>query len=787
VHRDFKPGNVLVGDGGRVAVLDFGLARAAEPEPGGEGEIVSFEALAARPGEAIPPSLTQTGTRLGTPAYMAPEQRRGETVGPAADQYAFCLALSRALAAAGHRVHRGLQRALARGLADDPAARFPALAPLLREIDRGLHLTRRRALQAGAVGALLLLPGLGVLLRDAAATRQALCSGSQERLRGIWDGSRRGVVRTAFLATGAPFAAAAWKSTEESLDRYTAEWAAMRTEACEATRLRGEQSAELMDRRMACLEERRRELAAFAGILSRADRGLVGRAAEAAQDLPPLSACADASALMAPFREPEEPAARRRIAAVRGSLARARALRRTGAYAEGLAAARQASRQAEDLAFWPLAAEALLLQGEIEERAARPEEAAATLHRALLAAEAGRHDRVAVEAFARLVRVVGYQQARHEEGHRYARQGLALLGHLDRRETLEATLADHQGTLYLHQGKFAAALERHRHALALRLKVLGPGHVQVANTLTRIGNVLTQQGDLEGALRHYRRALAVKEKLLGPHHPDVAQSLDAVGGLLYRRAAYGEALALHRRALAIGERALGADHTQVATTLSHLGNAYSGFGRDEEALASHRRAVAIFERALGPSHPNVAFALNNVGVKLLDRGEPAAAAAVFRRALAIQEAAYGSDHPWVAQALFSLGGAEHGQGLYGPALAHRRRALAIWEKTLGPDHFLTGYGASGLGQALLGIASPAEARPHLERALVLFSREKLDPVVVAETRFALARALAMLRREPARARRLAADARAALAAAGPPGRRKLAEIDAWLARQVQTP
>jgi len=409
-----------------------------------------------------------------------------------------------------------------------------------------------------------------------------------------------------------------------------------------------------MDRRMACLEERRRELAAFVEVLSRADREMVGRAAEAAQNLSSLSACADASALMAPFREPEEPAARRRIAAIRTSLARAKALRQAGAYGPGLEAARRSSRQAEDVGFWPLTAEALLVQGEIEERAARPEEAAQTLHRALLAAEAGRHDRVAVEAFARLVRVVGYQQARHEEGHRYARQGLALLGHLDQRETLEATLADHQGTLYLHEGRFAAALERHRRALALRLRALGPGHVQVADTLTRIGNVLAEQGDLAGALVHYRRALSIKEKLLGPDHPDVAQSLNTVGALLYRRAAFGEALALHRRALALSERALGPDHIQVATTLTLLGNACSGLGRTDEALALHRRAVAIFEKALGPNHPNVALALNNVGLKLLDRGEPAAAVEVFRRALAIQEAAYGPDHPWVAQIVFSL-------------------------------------------------------------------------------------------------------------------------------------
>jgi serine/threonine protein kinase len=175
VHRDFKPGNVLVGGDGRVVVLDFGLARAAESGPE-EGEVLTVEEVAAGAGGRQ--ALTRTGARLGTPAYMAPEQRRGETVGPAADQYSFSLALSAALSAAGTRPHRGLQRALARGLAEVPATRFPSLSPLLREIERGLHLTRRRALQAGVTAALFLLPGIGIWLHDETAARQALCGGS---------------------------------------------------------------------------------------------------------------------------------------------------------------------------------------------------------------------------------------------------------------------------------------------------------------------------------------------------------------------------------------------------------------------------------------------------------------------------------------------------------------------------------------------------------------------------------------------------------------------------------
>jgi hypothetical protein len=158
VHRDVKPSNLLVGADGRVRVTDFGLAR-VEPGRGPASVGAGLE-------------VTQHGTIVGTPAWMAPEQLDGAVADAASDQFAVCVVLvealggqrpwtadtSDALRAAMRRppflerVPRKLRAVLRRGLSESPSARFPSMSALLDALEGAPARERRvRMLLVGAV------------------------------------------------------------------------------------------------------------------------------------------------------------------------------------------------------------------------------------------------------------------------------------------------------------------------------------------------------------------------------------------------------------------------------------------------------------------------------------------------------------------------------------------------------------------------------------------------------------------------------------------------------------
>ncbi|HEY0139209.1 MAG TPA: protein kinase, partial [Nannocystis sp.] len=227
IHRDFKPENALIGDDGRVRVLDFSLARSSTPEP---DRRALDEALTTGDVAGI-----QSAQAVGTPAYMPPEQALGAVADGRADQFSFCVALYEALYGrrpftgesttelikdilrenirppASARLPSWLTRALLRGLRPAPDQRWPSMAALVAELerDRGRWLRLASAIALAAVLAGLVLGALELRARwrhaaveQAAAERLAVLAVNLDQTLAA---GRRSEAEAALAAfTGAP-------------------------------------------------------------------------------------------------------------------------------------------------------------------------------------------------------------------------------------------------------------------------------------------------------------------------------------------------------------------------------------------------------------------------------------------------------------------------------------------------------------------------------------------------------------------------------------------------------
>ncbi len=769
IHRDFKPSNVFVtGDVAKVG--DFGLARFERIE----------ELPAGKPARATDLAVTSAGSLVGTPAYMAPEQLRGDLASEATDQFSFCVTLYEALFGrrpfAGSTVdalrlaiERGptfprspaiparIRRVLTRGMQSDPKRRFPSMTALLDSLSRRPTVVRWVSVAAAATLV------TAVIIARSGESGVAPCSGARAHVDEVWNAEHGVAIERAFAATKLPYAADDSTRARAALDRYAARWSDAHQQACEAGQ-RAEHSAEVLDLRMQCLGHRLDDLRAITGVFTEANEGVVRRATRAVNALPPIERCLDLDVTMARVRPPADPATRTAVDEIRRSLAVTRVQLDAGRFAEALASVRPLVERARALDYKPMLAEVLFALGRAQIELEHGAEATAALDEAARTAYAAGHDEVAAQAWTELI-YAAYQRHDLKAGTAAAEMARAALARVPHASAAwQVQVLSYEGVLLNERADYKAARDKYREALALATTSLPAGHDHLATIRNNLANTLLALGERDEAL--IREAVAIREKGLGADHPDTATNRGNLARQLATFGRHAEAIEEFDRAIASLERSVGPDHPSLATVLTNSCSTLQALGRADDALARARRALAIFEKRPGKSHPVTATAMTQVAGMLAATKHATEAIPLYRQALAIQETSLGPDHPNVSTTLNNLGFALLDTGDPRAAITHFERGLAIVEKALGRDHQRVAYHLVGLGKAFLEISQPQRAVEASRRAVTVFVATHAAPAELGEARFVLARALWDAKLERATARALAIQAAADFTAAG---------------------
>ena len=620
VHRDFKPDNVMIARNGAVRVMDFGLARVEEEDSGGGGGD-----RRASPAEDDPTRpltfVTKTGAIVGTPAYMSPEQFRHERADERSDQFSFCVALHEALfgvrppaatpALAGELtgderappaprpgVPAWLRAVVLRGASVDREQRYASMQELLAALESGRTEPRRRV-SAIAVGvaAAVLIAGAWRLGHG----NRVDCAAPRDRIAAVWapaaaGDARRQAIHRAFAASGRATAEMSWQRLSKVLDDYMNAWAASYVDTCEATHVRGEQSGEVLDLRMSCLADGMDQVRALTDALANADAPVVSRAVTAASELTPVKRCADVAMLKSAVPLPKDDRTLREVRAIQPAMRDLQVFRDTGNSREILARALALRPRVEAIGYRPLLAELLELIGFARVYAdAGVADAEATLREAMVTAEACHDDVVAAKAALALSYVLGYREGRIKDAEFILQLANAFLDRIEpANERLRSWAMADEAIFHLRQGDFDRARSLSEASVALREKVLGPDHPDVAIGLGQLSFMLADAGQPEPALAAANRAIDIFTK-----HGDP-------------------------------------DGFQLAVILANQCDALNALARYADAEKSCNSSIRIFyQQQPNPPHPESAYPFRGLGESKLGQSQPAAAIDFLRNALHI--------------------------------------------------------------------------------------------------------------------------------------------------------
>lgn len=637
VHRDFKPDNVLIDQGGAIKVTDFGLAnleRAEELSRDSDGE--PMEPTAPDGLELGGATLTQAGMVVGTPVFMSPEQLRGNEVDFRSDIFAFCVSLYMALwdqrpfegdgvdellracmttaprrPPANSAVPSWVRRVIVRGLSADPSERQASMVAVCKALAPRSRRRRVRWFAGATAAAGIVAPVVWSDTVLVAAPNP--CEVGARRIERVWSSERRDEIAGA-LASVDSSTSVPTDRILEILDASARSWVRSFRETCEANRGSSER-----DRTRVCLD---RWLGGFdqaVTLLGSSDAAVARRAVSIVSAVGEPEQCVGGLESRRPTPPPHIAVS---VERARDRLSRALVLIRGGRYEDALGIVRGVRRDAAALEFTPLQVEATRRWGDTLDLVGKLEPAREAYTEAFWLAQASGYDYEAAEAATNLVFLTGERLFDVEEAETWARHAQSSIARLEDADMISNALLSNMALVSMRRGQYAVAQLQLELAVAIAESKLGPDDHRVSNLLVNLASAHHRQDQFDRAAELYLRALEIRRQHYGGRHPMVADTLMNLASSTKRQGDLDGALRLYEAAQRMFVQTLGPDHPSVATVHLNIALLLDDMKRYDEIEAHLDRALSILQPLLGPDHPHVVLAVVRKAALAWDLGEP---------------------------------------------------------------------------------------------------------------------------------------------------------------------
>ncbi|NVB40844.1 protein kinase [Pseudenhygromyxa sp. WMMC2535] len=740
IHRDIKPDNVLLGDDGRVRIIDFGLVKVIDSE---ELERSSPLLTSNASGTAsLVENVTSQGSFLGTPAYASPEHWEQQHTDTLSDQYSFCAALWEALCGLrpdrcardrrgmvplpdGQRMSKRLHRALSRGLSLDPAARFPDMNSLLAALEP----PARRWIPPLAL-VLVGVVALSLTLHQDDASPAAVdpCAQAAAPIESSWTAARREL----FAAQLDPeLALGAQRVTEDWVDA----WSTAAYHSCEAFHVQHRRSAHSLDRQTLCLD---RALQGFEAYMRALEAHGVDSPTALGTWLSGLDNPRDCLGEIAMRVEYELPAEdlREEIEALERKLS---ALRASAAPIDArIEVAKEILAQAQDLGWRPLIAESSLALGKLHAKARDSDAARDHLGRALDIAQAGGDLELAADAWSDIGHIARLADHDLILAKWATDRERALFDDVEPTPRRRAILLFDRAAIAEAAGDIAQAETKLREAVAI-YEALGPGTTtwKHAEAVRSLSGVLSKRGRDDEAVALLERARDLELRLGGAAEASLdtvseAEKLLSEGVTLTQAGELQKGIAKLEQGLELASTERGPRSELVARLHMALASAYDNAG-DPEAFRLHTElADTISLAAVGPHHILRCDILSAVGALAMQEGRYAASREAFADAyeVALRHTTPDSMTAVLAErnlavALHALGEDDHARQLF----AH---VIPRLEELFGDQSIELFFPLEAMGEIHLKRGESDKAQASLLRARALLEKDYPDSELINE-------------------------------------------------------